>query len=324
MKLLSLNIRHGGGNRFEKIKNYLSLHEFDVLLLQEFRDNATGHLIKEYLEKLGLQYAYNKTDNKQNTVLTAAKELNEISIATKVNDWSCLITEINSVTIINVYFPQKKDKKVVFEFIKEIVKGRKNTIVAGDFNTGNNELDAQGTNFYCSNEFTELSVDILNDAYRLLHKNKTEYSWYSNKGNGFRVDHVLVSDDLQDDISAISYDQSTRLNATDHAALHVEFFPQTDLSILISTLKKDSKAFECKFYDYVSQIESFDWMSWNKGKDFFVDNSNKKISCFNKDELKKLLLMVTRVDRFNDGFYMKQKNNGTLLQILNELKQKQI
>jgi exodeoxyribonuclease-3 len=322
MKLLSLNIRHGGGKRFEKIKNYLSSHKFDVLLLQEFRDNATGHLIKEHLEKLGLQYAYNKTDNKQNTVLTAAKELNEVSIASKVNDWSCLITEINTVTIVNVYFPQKKDKKVVFDFIKDIVKGRKNTIVAGDFNTGNNELDAQGANFYCSNEFTELSVDILNDAYRLLHKTQTEYSWYSKKGNGFRVDHVLVSDELQDYIRAISYDQSTRLNTTDHAALHVEFLPQNDVSTLIRTLTKDGKAFECEFYDYVSQIESFDWMSWDKGKNFFEDNSNKKLSFFNKVELQKLLLMVTRLDRFNDGFFMKQKKNGNLLRILNELKLK--
>jgi exodeoxyribonuclease-3 len=322
MKLLSLNIRHGGGSRFEKIKNYLSSHEFDVLLLQEFRDNATGQLIKQYLEKIGFQYVYNITDKTQNTVLTAAKTLTEVSMTSKVNDWSYLITEINSVKIVNVYFPQKNDKKVVFEYIKKMVKDTENIIVAGDFNTGDNKLDAQGAKFHCSREFIELSVEILNDAFRLLHKTEREYSWYSNQNNGFRIDHVLVSDDLKDNVHSIKYDQTTRLNTTDHAALHAEIIPQKEINILIEAFKNEDKTFEDKFNDYVSQIIPFDWMSWEKGQKFFEDNSTYNIVDFNKVELQKLLLMASRVDKFNDGFFMKQKKNGSLLHILNELKQK--
>ena len=319
MKLLSLNIRQGGGKRFEQIKSYLSFNNFDVLLLQEFRDNATGKLIKEYLTSIGFQYAYNYTDKTQNTVLTAAKELKKINTPTQVNKWSCLITEINSIRVINVYFPQRNYKKVVFEFLMDIVKDNKSTLVAGDFNTGNNELDSEGAKFICANEFNILSDEILNDAYRIHNNTQKDYSWYSNKGNGFRVDHILVSDDIKNKIISVKYDQSTRKGVSDHAAMLADISINNTVSLLIEMLNDGDQNFECKFIDYVSKIDTFDWMSWSKGLNFFKKSTNQNLCDFEKSELERLLLLVVRVDRFNNGFLSKQKNNGNLLSILKKL-----
>lgn len=319
MKLLSLNIRHGGGKRFEQIKSYLSSQRFDVLLLQEFRDNSTGLLIKEYLKSIGFQYAYNKTEKKQNTVLTASKKLTEIKTKSYVNDWSILITEINSIRVINIYFPQKNNKKVVFEFLKNLVSDKKSTLVAGDFNTGNNELDTEGAKFYCADDFSELSVTILSDAYRLLHQNQTDYSWYSNKGNGFRVDHVLVSNDLKGMVSSVEYDHSTREGVTDHSALITELLFQDEVDILIKMIENCDANFKYKFIDYVSRIDPFDWVSWDKGNKFFTEKTSHILLGFNKKELQKLLLMTIRIDKFNDGFLTQQLNNGNILSILMEL-----
>lgn len=322
MKLLSLNIRHGGGKRFEKIKSYLSSQDFDVLLLQEFRDNKTGQFIKEYLHSIGYQFVYNKTEKSQNTVLTAAKVITKFNTPYQINDWSCLITEINSTKIINVYFPQRSDKKIVFDFLKSFVIGHKNTVIAGDFNTGNNVLDTEGTKFHCSDDFNELSNKILNDAYRLLYQTKRDYSWYSNKGNGFRVDHILVSDDLKDKVISIKYDQSTRKDTTDHAAMSANILVNDTVSVLIKMLKNDEHNFESHLVDYTSGIDAFDWMSWNKGLKFYNNKLNQTLYDFDQLELKKLLLMVLRKDRFDEGFLVKQKNNGNLLSILEELQRR--
>ena len=42
MKILSINIRHGGGTRVDAILENLGTHHFDVLVLSEFRHNRVG------------------------------------------------------------------------------------------------------------------------------------------------------------------------------------------------------------------------------------------------------------------------------------------
>ena len=49
-----------------------------------------------------------------------------------------------------------------------------------------------------------------------------EYSWYSNAGNGFRIDHALAGMKVTSRCVNSYYDHSTRDTLTDHSALIVE------------------------------------------------------------------------------------------------------
>ena len=321
MKLLSLNIQQGGGKRIDQLLAYLSSVAFDVLLLQEFRNNHNGALIKAFLNARGFDYAFNKTSPSQNTVLTAARHLKQIPEVPTINDWSCLVTQIGTLKLFNVYFPQKHEKKPIFDYIHNEVKNQSNVIVIGDFNTGNNIKDSEGMKFKCEEEFNQLADTILLDAFRHLHPTQNVYSWYSNKGNGFRIDHALVSTDLKNNITSAQYDQSSRKTMTDHASLIVELNSQTPDAQLIQKLQfcDDSESFDSLFMKLVSIIPPFDWTEWDKGLSYLNKPSSEQLSSFNLDELYQLLLMITRIDRFNHGFYSGQKHSGNIFSIINAI-----
>ena len=64
------------------------------------------------------------------------------------------------------------------------------------------------------------------DAFRLVHGAKREYTWYSHRNNGFRLDQAFVSPELSGQIGATYHkwgqdrDYSNRRDAlSDHAAL---------------------------------------------------------------------------------------------------------
>lgn len=58
------------------------------------------------------------------------------------------------------------------------------------------------------------------DAYRRLHPDKVDHSWYGHTGNGFRFDHLFVSTPHADRILACDCHQEAREAAlTDHAVM---------------------------------------------------------------------------------------------------------
>jgi exodeoxyribonuclease III len=89
----------------------------------------------------------------------------------------------------------------------------------GDFNTGLHRLDESGATFHCAEEFGRLSQVGWVDGWRHLHGETRKYSWYSNAGNGFRLDYAFVTTDLVDRVEAAEYDHSTRDILSDHSAL---------------------------------------------------------------------------------------------------------
>ena len=229
MKILSLNIRHGGGTRVDAILEYLESHHFDVLVLSEFRHNRAGDKLKRFLSQKGFEFVSPETNEpKKNTVLVAAKSITQVDLPALPVPWSTIGARCGLLQVIGVYFPLKEAKKPLFDWFVANLRNMRNTVLIGDFNTGSNELDLQGkSKFYCSEEFIDLSQDKLVDAYRFLHPTNREYSWYSSVGNGFRIDHVLVTSDLLDCISEVRYEHTTRNVISDHSALCFEMYERT-------------------------------------------------------------------------------------------------
>jgi len=90
--------------------------------------------------------------------------------------------------------------------------------VIGGFNTGLPFEDEADNTFYCVNDFNNLLSIPLIDSWRSRNKDKKEFSWYSNSGAGFRIDHILSTPAMDQAIQSIGYDHNPRIKkATDHS-----------------------------------------------------------------------------------------------------------
>ena len=56
MKLITLNIRHGGGKRVPRILEYLRTLNADVIVLTEFRENANAIALRAGLWESGFGF----------------------------------------------------------------------------------------------------------------------------------------------------------------------------------------------------------------------------------------------------------------------------
>ena len=223
MKLLALNIRQGGGTRIDSICSYLIAQDCDALVISEFRRNTPGDQLIKALGQAGFWHIHhNNTDSKQNTVMLATKQAsNLLKIDGYSNEWSLIGISWAGLQLVGTYFPQRKDKAGVFNTLETIASS--DLLAIGDFNTGSNGLDSEGAKFHCADQFVNLANTTLTDLWR-THNGELakEYSWYSNAGNGFRIDHALAGMKATSRCVACYYDHSTRDTLTDHSALIVE------------------------------------------------------------------------------------------------------
>ena len=204
MKIFSWNIQHGGGSRLNVILSELKKNsDSSVVVLTEFRSNDNGIKIRDVLSELGFQYQFTPIDDsKINTVLVASKLEVEFSLGLDLGKHIHRVVSVKwgCIHLIAAYFPQKKEKKEIFEFLSETLDSNPSDtalIVAGDLNTGIHYLDERANSFYCSSDFQAIQTKGLLDAWRLLNGERKEYSWYSRYGNGFRIDHFLINSEFR-------------------------------------------------------------------------------------------------------------------------------
>ena len=67
-------------------------------------------------------------------------------------------------------------------------------------------------------------------------------------------------------------------------------------------------------------VPEFDWTSWSKGREI-INDSETDYSKLDTETLCKLLTVIIRTDRFNEGFLVSCFENGIILKILYGLKQ---
>ena len=126
------------------------------------------------------------------------------------------------------YFPQRQAKAAFFDRCMELA-GQYSAapfVLAGDLNTGNQRADRcqMAAKFFCSGHFDLLSsVGGLKDLWRLTNGSTREWSWRSNKGKGFRIDHAFGNDSFVAITTPIcTYDHGARdIGLTDHSAVVV-------------------------------------------------------------------------------------------------------
>lgn len=220
------NIRHGGGTRLQQITGVLdSYSSSDVLVITEYRPNKNGKAIRAFLEEKGYDQQFaTVTEEKKNGVLVASRLEFDAKTDTRLSEHShrVAIAQFQGFTLYGCYFPQQKEKQKVFNYLIEECAHSDHSMITGDINTGLHFIDEKGKSFYCADALHQLN-QIMPDAYRHLHGEKKEYSWFSNAGNGFRIDHFMVSPALIGGVQSCQYGHEPRESkASDHSAMSLE------------------------------------------------------------------------------------------------------
>ena len=255
MKIISWNVNSVRA-RIENIKNYIKDSSPDILLLQEIKTQNENFPSNDF-EELGYKsHVYGQKSYNGVAIITRHK-FNNIDINFIKDDLkqSRVITgELNinktKIEIVNIYVPNgnpvdtdkyeyKKNwlKKFIISIKKKLLKNP-NLLIAGDFNIIPEEIDVHDFKRYENDALGRLEIrkkyrELVNlgfkDVYRLLNKNKHEYTFWDyfagswQKNNGMRIDHFLLSNSLIDKVVSININKKPRgkTKPSDHTPIEL-------------------------------------------------------------------------------------------------------
>jgi exodeoxyribonuclease-3 len=234
----------------------------DFILLQELKCEEEKFPF-EALESLNYNYAISGQKTYNGVAILSKFPLEEISKNFPDDPdptharfiEACAHTEIGYVRIISLYVPNggevgsdKFEYKLKFfdqfeKYVKSKICVDELLIIGGDYNVAPEEIDVYDAKYLQNSTCFTLPErkkmrSLLNtgfeDAYRLLHPNKVEFTWWDYRGNSFthnkgmRIDHILLSPRAADSLSRCYIDSDVRGkdSASDHAPIIAEFTPR--------------------------------------------------------------------------------------------------
>jgi exodeoxyribonuclease III len=256
MKIISWNVNSVRA-RLENVINYIKDSNPDVMLLQEIKTQKETFPWDDF-KNLG--YNSHVFGQKSYNGVAIISKLKVDNISTNfINDelkQSRIITgEISlmkkKIILINIYVPngnpvdtekyeyKKNWLKKFINNIKKKLNKNSNLLIAGDFNIIPEEIDAYNFEKYENDALGRLEIrkkyrELINlgfkDIYRLINKNKQEYTFWDyfagswQKNYGMRIDHFLLSNNLIENVSSININKKPRSKKkpSDHTPIELE------------------------------------------------------------------------------------------------------
>ena len=245
MRIVSWNIRAGGGVRVEAIAAQLAAWKPDVVALSEFRGTPASLWLAEALEQGGLTYQHS-TANPQtpavNSLLVASRwpihRLRPRPSPNAPRRWTMFAVSAPTPFALGaMHIPNRitGTKNQFLDALLEMAQGwRKGpAMFVGDTNTGRIGIDEESQAFNQREDDWMVAMQKArwHDAFRHIHQDELAYTWYSpNRGNGFRLDEGFVNRWLIGRLTEARYvwgqaeSGSSRRDAlSDHAALILDF-----------------------------------------------------------------------------------------------------
>jgi len=256
VKIISWNVNSVRA-RILNILDYIKAEKPDILLLQEIKTENVNFPSDEF-KKLGYEsYVFGQKSYNGVAILSKVKidniKLDFIKDDLKQSRIICGDIKINQkkIKIINIYVPngnpiktEKYEYKINWlnKFLKSVKKtlvNEKNIIISGDFNIIPEEIDVHDHTRYLNDALFKIEIrkifrELLNygfkDIFRLLKKNKQEYTFWDymagswQKNYGLRIDHFLISDNLLENIKNIEINKKPRSKSkpSDHPPIELE------------------------------------------------------------------------------------------------------
>lgn len=245
MRLISWNIRAGGGTRVDEILAQLLRWDADVIGLCEFRATPPSLRLAAALHEQGFIHQLTTADPTapgRNALLLASKyplQLLRLKLAPlEPGRWLVASVGADEPFLLGLmHLPNMvTGRKVTFmESVAAVTTRwrRGPAVFLGDTNCGWPGLDDE------SSVFTAHTAAWLNglhargwrDAFRHFYPDERVFTWYSpNAGNGFRLDQAFVNRAMIHRLQAARYEWGRPLDAearrdalSDHAALILDF-----------------------------------------------------------------------------------------------------
>ena len=243
LRIVYWNIRAGGGRRAEAIGDQLCAWRPDVIGLSEFRGTPASR-------SLALRLAENGWPHQIQTTAPDALARNALLLASR---WPLRRRRITGMPVLRdrwllaqvdaprpftmgvLHAPNYTSPELKYPMLEAIldITGRWRfgpAVIGGDTNSGLRHLDEEtplGPQFYREYDFIDgMGARGWADAFRHLYGDRREYTWYSHKNNGFRLDHFFLSPHLTPHLTASRHDWGTnpaepdrREGLSDHAAV---------------------------------------------------------------------------------------------------------
>lgn len=244
-RVVAWNTRAGGGRRAAEIAGQLQRWTPDIAVLSEFRGTPGSLLVAEELAARGLTYRYSTVNRRlpaENGLLVASRwPLQRIGVKrapAEPRRWLLLRIPGAGLTLgamhIPNFVPNRERKRAFMAAVVATARHWRGgpAMFIGDTNLGRPVLDEENPVFSPSDNawFDALERAGWRDAFRYLHGDRREYTWYSPNGrNGFRLDEAFVNRRLLPRLRSVQHEwgqpnggSENREALSDHAALIVE------------------------------------------------------------------------------------------------------
>jgi exonuclease III len=246
MRIVSWNIRAGGGKRVNGIRAQLLEWRPDVIGLAEFRGTSASQWLAAELGMVGYCHQLSTTNPKspaKNALLLASKKPLQPVAAPKMPNnrdrWLlCRVATRPPLSLGLMHIPNYTAPALKYPFMAALLKmvaawKLGPGLLIGDSNCSSRDLDEEnplGPKFHREhNWIISMAQHGWADAFRHLHGNRREYTWYSHRNNGFRLDQAFCSPQLVPAIAGFEHawglnpeQPERREGLSDHAALLID------------------------------------------------------------------------------------------------------
>ncbi len=226
MRLLAWNIRQGGGTRLAGIVAALLRHDADVLILSEYRGGDSADRLRVALKAAGYRHVSELMPPPGRTGVLIASRRGFATHGALCGDlpesYRLVDVDCGAVRITGVYMPNLLKKVPYWQALVAAFAARvdDDTLAIGDFNTCRAFVDEPGAIDATAHFMDSVEAIGFRDLWRQRYPEGREYSWYSHRGNGFRVDHAFLSPGLAARAGAVRYSHEERLaRLSDHSVL---------------------------------------------------------------------------------------------------------
>jgi exodeoxyribonuclease-3 len=210
VRLLAWNIRQGGGSRLVGIMGAIMRHDADVLILSEYHGGDSAERLRVALVAGGYRHV---------TKLVPPSQRTGVPIATRRR---LVDVDLGVLRLTGVYMPNLLKKVPYWQTLIDAFAARNSgdALTIGDFNTCRVFVDEPGAIDVTARCMDSMDAIGFRDLWRHCYPDGREFSWYSHRGNGFRIDHAFLSPSLAARAGVVRYSHEERLaGLSDHSVL---------------------------------------------------------------------------------------------------------
>jgi exonuclease III len=226
VRLLAWNIRQGGGSRLAGIMAAIVRHDADVLILSEYRGGNSAERLRVALKACGYRYVSRLVPppGRTGVLIAARRRFVERGPACEAVEepWRLLDVDLGVLRLTGVYMPNLLKKVPYWQGLVDVFAARASgdALAIGDFNTCRAYVDEPGAIDATARFMDAMDTIGFCDLWRQRYPEGREFSWYSHRGNGFRIDHAFMSPSLVARAGPIRYSHDERLSGlSDHSIL---------------------------------------------------------------------------------------------------------